>query len=101
MSVPRGELTRHLVAAIKKAVPADRRGAVRAVVGGFAGGASDAGPDAGYELAMTCLDAALTANGITARSIEVLGDIEIAFASADGTPSDGLALVAGTGAVAA
>ena len=35
MSVPRGELTRHLVAAIKAAVPADRRGAVRAVVGGF------------------------------------------------------------------
>ena len=101
MSVPRGELTRHLVAAIKAAVPADRRGAVRAVVGGFAGGASDAGPDAGYELAMTCLDTALTANGIAARSIEVLGDIEIAFASADGTPSDGLALVAGTGAVAA
>ncbi|MDX6351275.1 MAG: hypothetical protein QOF84_6065 [Streptomyces sp.] len=102
ISVPRAELTRHLVAAIRAAAPdARQRGAVRSVVGGFAGGASDAGPDAGYELAMSCLDAALSANGITARSIEVLGDIEIAFASADGTPSDGLAIVAGTGAVAA
>lgn len=102
ISVPRAELTRHLVAAIRAAAPeAEQRAAVRAVVGGFAGGASDAGPDAGYELAISCLDEALTANGIAARSIEVLGDMEIAFAAAEGTPSDGLVLVAGTGAVAA
>jgi N-acetylglucosamine kinase-like BadF-type ATPase len=100
LSVRRAELTRHLAAAVAAAVPPDRRSEVRAVVGGFAGGGNDTGPASGHDLAVSCLQAALTENGIDTRAVEVTGDLEIAFAAAPGAPTDGLALIAGTGAVA-
>ncbi|MFI9105103.1 N-acetylglucosamine kinase [Streptomyces fildesensis] len=101
MSVPRPELTRHLAAALGAAVPVELRGSVAAVLGGFAGAAPDTGPDAGHDLALSCLGAALAETGIDAAKVAVRGDIEIAFASAPGMPADGLLLIAGTGAASA
>ncbi|MFF3251029.1 N-acetylglucosamine kinase [Actinacidiphila glaucinigra] len=101
MTVERVALTQHLADAIRGAVPEDRRGEVTTVVGGFAGAALGTGPETGHELATSCLRAALDSHGVGAPEVTVCGDIEVAFASAPGTPADGLALVAGTGAVAA
>ncbi|MEU6345489.1 BadF/BadG/BcrA/BcrD ATPase family protein [Streptomyces sp. NPDC046977] len=101
MSVERVALTQHLADALRSAVPDDRKGEVAAVVGGFAGAALDTGPEVGRRLAASCLRAALDSTGIGVLDVTVCGDIEVAFASAPGVPSDGLALVAGTGAVAA
>ncbi|WP_431953648.1 N-acetylglucosamine kinase [Actinacidiphila sp. bgisy167] len=101
MSVERVALTQHLADAIRGAVPEARRDEVVSVVGGFAGAALGTGPETGHELAASCLRAALESHGIHTREVTVCGDIEVAFASAPGTPADGLALVAGTGAVAA
>ncbi|MCW2871330.1 BadF/BadG/BcrA/BcrD ATPase family protein [Actinacidiphila oryziradicis] len=97
LSTGQAEVIRHLSAAIEAAVPPEHRSAVRAVAGGFAG----ASRDAGRRLAESCLRAALGGAGIAAEDVAVYGDIEIAFAAAPGAPTDGLVLIAGTGAVAA
>jgi N-acetylglucosamine kinase-like BadF-type ATPase len=106
LSVPREDLIRHLTDAIGAAVlhlgPAERS-AVRAVVGGFSGAATDSGPHAGRELAVSCLRSALAAHDIPAGvidAVEVVDDLETAFAAAPGSPPDGLVQIAGTGAVA-
>ncbi|MET9906189.1 BadF/BadG/BcrA/BcrD ATPase family protein [Streptomyces sp. NPDC006476] len=100
LTVPSARLTAHLAEAVARAVPEAARGRVVAVAGGFAGatGADDADP--GRVNAVTALTAALREVGIGAGALTVSSDIEAAFASAPGAPADGLALVAGTGAVA-
>ncbi|MGP4047269.1 N-acetylglucosamine kinase [Streptomyces sp. 2A115] len=100
LTVPVPQLTDHLAEAIAQAVPERVRGNVVAVAGGFAG-ASETFPDEPGRLnALAALTAALGRLGIAADRVGVSSDIEAAFASAPGTPADGLALVAGTGAVA-
>lgn len=107
MSVGRADLTRHLAAAVGEAVahalPADPevRGRIGAAYGGFAGAAPGIGPERGEELAVSCLRDALAAHGITGVPVAVGGDTEVALAAAPGAPSDGLVLIAGTGAIAA
>ncbi|MFD8425340.1 N-acetylglucosamine kinase [Streptomyces sp. NPDC059466] len=106
LTVPLSQLTDHLVEAIGRSVPERVRGCVVAVVGGFAGsvGAAGAGEFADREPgrlnALAALAEALRRLGIAPRTVGVSSDIEAAFASAPGTPADGLALVAGTGAAA-
>ncbi|MGW0707346.1 BadF/BadG/BcrA/BcrD ATPase family protein [Streptomyces sp. NPDC002643] len=101
LTVPGPELTDHLADAIARAVPEASRGRVRAVAGGFAGAARSPADEPGRVRARDALTAALDRLGIGARAVEVYSDIEAAFAGAPGHPADGLALVAGTGAVAA
>ena len=55
----------------------------------------------GRRNARTALTAALDRLGIPLPPITIHSDIEAAFASAPGHPADGLALIAGTGSVAA
>ncbi|MET8982498.1 BadF/BadG/BcrA/BcrD ATPase family protein [Streptomyces sp. NPDC004539] len=55
----------------------------------------------GRRHARTALVAALTHLGIPVPPISIHSDIEAAFAGAPGHPADGLALIAGTGSVAA
>lgn len=113
LTVPLPRLTDHLADAIGRSVPERARGSVVAVVGGFAGAAGAAGSgdcagsadfadfadrDPGRLNALAALTEALRRLGIAARTVGVSSDIEAAFASAPGTPADGLALVAGTGA---
>ncbi|MFF4252600.1 N-acetylglucosamine kinase [Streptomyces sp. NPDC001663] len=100
LTVPPAQLTEHLAEAVAGAVPEGVRGRVVAVGGGFAGATGVDEGDPGRLNALTALTAALRRLGISADSIAVSSDIEAAFASAPGTPADGLALVAGTGAVA-
>ncbi|MFF4360575.1 N-acetylglucosamine kinase [Streptomyces sp. NPDC001604] len=100
LTVPLPRLTDHLAEALARAVPESARGRVGAVAGGFAGATGVAEDDPGRLNALTALTAALRRLGITTGSIGISSDIEAAFASAPGTPADGLALVAGTGAVA-
>lgn len=100
LTVPEPDLTEHLTEAIAAAVPESARGRVVAVAGGFAGATGASPDDPGYVRARTALTAALGRLGVPAGPVEVRSDIEAAFASAPGTPADGLALVAGTGAVA-
>ncbi|MEW2403539.1 BadF/BadG/BcrA/BcrD ATPase family protein [Streptomyces sp. NPDC046862] len=101
LTVPVPQLTEHLAEAVGRAVPEGARGRVVAVAGGFAG-ATGASPDEPGRLnALAALTAALGGLGIGTEPVEVCSDIEAAFASAPGAPADGLALVAGTGAVAA
>jgi len=100
LTVPLPQLTDHLAEAVAQAVPESARGRVVAVAGGFAGATGAAEGDPGRHLALTALTAALERLGIAARPAVISSDIEAAFASAPGTPADGLALVAGTGAVA-
>ncbi|GAA3766648.1 N-acetylglucosamine kinase [Streptomyces phyllanthi] len=101
LTVPVPQLTEHLAEAVGGAVPKRLRGRVVAVTGGFAG-ATGADPDEPGRLnALAALTAALRDLGIAAESVGISSDIEAAFASAPGAPADGLALVAGTGAVAA
>ncbi|MEU1498009.1 BadF/BadG/BcrA/BcrD ATPase family protein [Streptomyces sp. NPDC005732] len=126
LTVPLPQLTGHLAEAIGRAVPERDRGRVVAVVGGFAGAASGppaagssaagsadpselSGPsdllgfsdrDPGRLNALDALAEALRRLGVAPRTVGVSSDIEAAFASAPGTPADGLALVAGTGAAA-
>jgi N-acetylglucosamine kinase-like BadF-type ATPase len=101
LSVPVPELTDHLTEALTHAVPEVLRGRVVAVAGGFAGASRTAADEPGRVRAHSALTAALHRLGIDAASVEIYSDIEAAFASAPGHPADGLALVAGTGAVAA
>ncbi|MGW3117083.1 BadF/BadG/BcrA/BcrD ATPase family protein [Streptomyces sp. NPDC001107] len=100
LTVPLPRLTDHLAEAVARAVPESARGRVAAVAGGFAGATGATEGDPGRLNALTALTAALRRLGIATRSIGISSDIEAAFASAPGTPADGLALVAGTGAVA-
>jgi N-acetylglucosamine kinase-like BadF-type ATPase len=128
VSVP--ELAEHLASAIGGAVPAGDRAEVVAVGAGFAGAARDLRGDVGRVRALTALDLAvrqlrLGTAGVTAGPVgegegeaagdgegeavgggagrpllEVYSDTEAAFAAAPGTPTDGIVLIAGTGAVA-
>nr|WSY50802.1 ATPase [Streptomyces sp. NBC_00886] len=100
LTVPVPRLTDHLVEAIGQAVPERVRGSVVAVSGGFAGATAASTEEAGHVNARAALTAALRHLGIPADRLRICSDIEAAFASAPGTPADGLALVAGTGAVA-
>ncbi|MGW3284645.1 N-acetylglucosamine kinase [Streptomyces sp. NPDC001002] len=100
LTVPLPELTDHLVEAVAQAVPEAARGRVVAVAGGFAGATGVSADDLGHRNAQTALTVALRGLGIFAGPPGICSDIEAAFASAPGTPADGLALVAGTGAVA-
>ncbi|WP_187285857.1 ATPase [Streptomyces sp. ME109] len=126
LTVPLSQLTDHLAEAIGRAVPERDRDRVVAVVGGFAGAASGppaagssdegsadpselSGPpdlpgfsdrDPGRLNALAALAEAQRRLGVAPRTVGVSSDIEAAFASAPGTPADGLALVAGTGAAA-
>jgi len=100
LTVPLPRLTDHLAEAVAQAVTESARGRVAAVAGGFAGATGATEDDPGRLNALTALTAALRRVGIATGSIGISSDIEAAFASAPGTPADGLALVAGTGAVA-
>lgn len=100
LTVPVPRLTDHLAEAIGQAVPDRARARVVAVSGGFAGATAASTEEPGHVNARTALTAALRRLGIAADRLRVCSDIEAAFASAPGTPADGLALVAGTGAVA-
>ncbi|MDX2542420.1 BadF/BadG/BcrA/BcrD ATPase family protein [Streptomyces sp. WI04-05B] len=102
LTVPVAQLTEHLVEALTGAVPEADRPRVVAVVGGFAGAAGTA-DEPGRVNALTALTQALRRLGIPAHEVRICSDIEAAFAAAPGfagPPADGLALVAGTGAVA-
>ncbi|WP_435173209.1 BadF/BadG/BcrA/BcrD ATPase family protein [Actinacidiphila sp. bgisy145] len=113
LSVGRGDLTRHLAAAVGEALAeaasaprwradgGELRDRVGAAFGGFAGAAPGAGPERGAELAVSCLRDALAAHGITGVPVGIGGDTEVALAAAPGAPADGLVLIAGTGAIAA
>lgn len=101
LTVPGARLTEHLVEALAHAVPEGLRSRVVAVAGGFAGASRTAPDEPGRIKAHAALTVALSRLGIDAASVEIHSDIEAAFASAPGNPADGLALVAGTGAVAA
>jgi N-acetylglucosamine kinase-like BadF-type ATPase len=100
LTVPVPRLTDHLAEALARAVPQEARGRVVAVSGGFAGATAASADDPGYLNARAALTAALRRLGIAEDAVRVCSDIEAAFASAPGAPADGLALVAGTGAVA-
>ncbi|MDI9830517.1 BadF/BadG/BcrA/BcrD ATPase family protein [Streptomyces sp. KAU_LT] len=100
LSVSEADLTRHLAAALAAAVPPGLRGRVVAVAGGFAGASRPPADEPGHLRAHTALTAALRRTGIGAGAVEVHGDAEVAFASAPGGPADGIAVIAGTGAVA-
>ncbi|MFJ9539924.1 N-acetylglucosamine kinase [Streptomyces sp. NPDC101225] len=101
LTVPPALLTAHLAEALSRAVPEAARSRVVAVAGGFAGATGAAGDEPGHLTALAALGDALRRIGVPACPVSVGSDIEAAFASAPGTPADGLALVAGTGAVAA
>ncbi|MEV6479943.1 BadF/BadG/BcrA/BcrD ATPase family protein [Streptomyces sp. NPDC051576] len=100
LTVPVPRLTGHLVEALTLAVPEWARARVVAVAGGFAGATAASAEEPGHVNARAALTAALGQLGIRADRIRVCSDIEAAFAAAPGTPADGLAVVAGTGAVA-
>ncbi|WP_128092291.1 BadF/BadG/BcrA/BcrD ATPase family protein, partial [Streptomyces resistomycificus] len=100
LTVPMPQLTEHLAEAVAAAVPEAARGRVRSVAGGFAGATAASPDDPGHLHARAALTEALRRLGIPAGPVDIRSDIEAAFASAPGTPPDGLALVAGTGAVA-
>lgn len=100
MTVPVPQLTDHLTEALARVVPESARARVVAVTGGFAGATAASEEDPGTGRARTALTEALRRLGIPTDRVGVCSDIEAAFAAAPGTPSDGLALVAGTGAVA-
>ncbi|WP_078503982.1 BadF/BadG/BcrA/BcrD ATPase family protein, partial [Streptomyces viridochromogenes] len=101
LTVPGPQLTEHLVEALAQAVPERLRSRVASVAGGFAGASRTAPDEPGRIKAHAALALALRRLGIDAASVEIHSDIEAAFAAAPGCPADGLALVAGTGAVAA
>ncbi|MGW7545206.1 BadF/BadG/BcrA/BcrD ATPase family protein, partial [Streptomyces sp. NPDC054770] len=101
LAVSAPDLADHLAEAVASAVPEAGRARVAAVVGGFAGAARAPEEEPGRVRARAALTTALTRLGIGTEAVEVYSDIEAAFAGAPGQPADGLALVAGTGAVAA
>ncbi|MFF4113369.1 BadF/BadG/BcrA/BcrD ATPase family protein [Streptomyces sp. NPDC001714] len=101
LTVPGPELADHLAEAVGSAVPEAGRARVGAVVGGFAGAARAPEEEPGRVRAQAALAAALIRLGVSTAAVEVYSDVEAAFAGAPGRPADGLALVAGTGTVAA
>jgi len=100
MTVPAAQLADHLAEALAQVVPELARARVAAVTGGFAGATAASAEDPGTVKARAALTEALDRLGIPSDRVGVCSDIEAAFAAAPGAPSDGLALVAGTGAVA-
>lgn len=100
LTVPMPQLIEHLVEAVAGAVPEEACGRVVSVAGGFAGATAASPDDPGHVNARTALTEALRRLGIPTGPVAICSDIEAAFAAAPGTPADGLALVAGTGAVA-
>jgi glucosamine kinase len=100
LTVPPPQLTDHLAEALARAVPEEARARVVAVAGGFAGATAASADDPGTVRARAALTEALRRLGVPDGPVDICSDIEAAFASAPGTPADGLALVAGTGAVA-
>ncbi|CAM5391974.1 hypothetical protein SALBM311S_03730 [Streptomyces alboniger] len=100
LTVPVPQLTDHLTEAVADAVPERLRGSVVSVVGGFAGATAASPDDPGHVNARSALTAALRRLDVPTGPVGICSDIEAAFAAAPGTPADGLALVAGTGAVA-
>jgi glucosamine kinase len=100
LTVPVPQLTEHLAEAVAGAVPESARGRVVTVGAGFAGATAASPDEPGHVNARTALTAALHRLGIATGSLRICSDIEAAFAAAPGAPADGLALVAGTGAVA-
>ncbi|WP_435281910.1 N-acetylglucosamine kinase [Streptomyces koelreuteriae] len=100
LTVPVPRLTEHLAEAVGQAVPESVRARVVAVAGGFAGATGAVADEPGRRNALAALTAALSRLGIDAGPPVIGSDIEAAYASAPGAPADGLALVAGTGAVA-
>ncbi|WP_411149478.1 N-acetylglucosamine kinase [Streptomyces sp. A30] len=100
LTVPMPQLIEHLAEAVAAAVPEEARGRVVSVAGGFAGATAASPDDPGHLNARSALTSALRRLGIPAGPVGICSDIEAAFAAAPGTPADGLALVAGTGAVA-
>ncbi|WP_328751221.1 ATPase [Streptomyces sp. NBC_00285] len=100
MTVPVPQLTDHLTEVLAQVVPERARARVVAVTGGFAGATAASEEDPGTVRARTALTEALRRLGIPSVPVGVSSDIEAAFAAGPGTPADGLALVAGTGAVA-
>ncbi|WP_258872944.1 N-acetylglucosamine kinase [Streptomyces sp. M7] len=100
LTVPEPELAGHLADALAGAVPPELRDRVVAVAGGFAGASRLAPDEPGRLRARAALTAALHRLGITGAAVEIHSDGEAAFASAPGGPADGIALIAGTGAVA-
>jgi N-acetylglucosamine kinase-like BadF-type ATPase len=100
LSVPPARLAAHLAEAVGQAVPERSRAQVVAVAAGFAGATTAVADDPGRRIALAALADALARIGVPAGPLDVRSDIEAAFASAPGAPADGLALVAGTGAVA-
>ncbi|MER6219887.1 BadF/BadG/BcrA/BcrD ATPase family protein [Streptomyces sp. 900105755] len=100
LTVPGPELAAHLAEAVASDVPA-MRGRVLAVAGGFAGAARAPEEERGRVRARAALSAALSRLGTAPDAVEIHSDVEAAFAGSPGQPADGLALVAGTGVVAA
>ncbi|MEV6103479.1 BadF/BadG/BcrA/BcrD ATPase family protein [Streptomyces sp. NPDC051940] len=101
-SVPEDVLTERLAEVVGAALAGRPGASVRAVVAGFAGaGAPGVADDPGQLAATRAVRAALDRNGVTEASVSVIGDVDVAFAGAPGTPADGLVLIAGTGAASA
>ncbi|MEU6347712.1 BadF/BadG/BcrA/BcrD ATPase family protein [Streptomyces sp. NPDC047072] len=94
------QLTDHLAEALAAAVPEEARSQVVAVAGGFAGATAAAADDPGTLRARAALTEALRRLGVPECPVGIWSDIEAAFAGGPGAPAEGLALVAGTGAVA-
>lgn len=101
LTVTPADLADHLAWAIGEAVPAGLRGQVVALGAGFAGADRTPADEPGRVAALAALATACRRLGITPAVVEVCSDLEACFASAPGTPAEGLALVAGTGSVAA
>ncbi|MGE7386986.1 N-acetylglucosamine kinase [Streptomyces sp. NPDC004126] len=103
-SVPERLLEERLAHAVGEVLADGRAARVQCVVAGFAGAGVPGSPgrsgDSGQGPARRALEAALARHGVRAAAVHVMADSEVAFAGAPGTPPDGLALVAGTGAAA-
>ncbi|MEU9343439.1 BadF/BadG/BcrA/BcrD ATPase family protein [Streptomyces sp. NPDC048278] len=100
LTVPPRQLTHDLAEALAGVLPEGARTRVVAVAAGFAGATAAADDDPGTVRARTALTAALRRLGVPEGPVGIWSDIEAAFAAGPGAPADGLALVAGTGAVA-
>lgn len=103
-SVPEPLLEERLAHAIGEVLAEGRAARVRCVVAGFAGagipGGAGAADGSGHGPAHRALHRALARSRVRGARVHVMADSEVAFAAAPGTPPDGLAMVAGTGAAA-
>ncbi|MFC7216584.1 hypothetical protein ACFQLX_00125 [Streptomyces polyrhachis] len=89
--VPEDVLTGRLARVLAEVLTAADPGSVRAVVAGFAGaGAPEHPDDPGRLSAERSMAAALRHAGVQGAAVQVVGDIDVAFAGAPGTPADGL-----------